>query len=661
MVQQNLRMKALPAAILFFVLAAIAVPQIYAGDDWIKVRSANFQLAGNASEKNIRNIAVKLEQFRAVFGDLFPQMNVASPTPTTVIVFKDDRSFSPYKPLTHNGKTAHWVAGYFQPGDNINYITITTERDQDETFRTIFHEYVHFLVNNTFGRSKVPPWLNEGLAEYYEQFSIQRGRRAVLGAANNEALRILSSNNLIPLDDLFSTDYDKLHGNEDHGVSIFYAQSWALMHYMMRGKQGQGNEQVAEFLDLLAKDTGTAEAFKQVFKIEYAVLETNLRTYISQGNFTASSIPLKEMPVISGDLQTGQMTTAEVKATLGDLLSHSNRTAEAEAHLKEALALDPRSIRANTALGFLKMRQANYDEAAHYLEKASAIAPGDHLLHFRYAYCLGRQFVGANNIVSVYPDDIAARMRAALQKSIAIEPGFAESYGLLAMISLVRNERIEEGIVNLNKAIALAPSNQQYRLNLASLYMNVQDYDRARPLIDSVRRSAAEPAVKDHAQRLFENLIYMEGRLAVEKQQGNGGNSKVLITPDGKPPTEEEIAKVRSEAEFEAISAALRIPKIGETRLAAHLSGIDCNDGKIVYTARSGKEHIRFFSNDFQKLYLRKLEPAAAKSIGCGTVKDEFYAILTYIPSGDIKALLKGELVSIEIVPERFDFLGQRK
>lgn len=654
-------MKALPAAIFIFVLAVIAVPQLYAGDAWIKVCSANFQLAGDASEKDIRKIAAKLEQFRAVFGELFPQMNVASSTPTTVIVFKDDRSFTPYKPLTQAGKTAHWVAGYFQPGDNINYITITTERDQDETLRTIFHEYIHFLVNNTFGRSKVPPWLNEGLAEYYEQFSIQRGRRVVLGAPNTEALRVLSSNTLITLDTFFATDYDKLHGNGDHGVSIFYAQSWALMHYLMRGKQGQGNDQIAEFMSLLSKGTDPSEAFSRVFKIDRTALESNLRAYISQGNFTSSSIPLKELPAVSADLKTETMTTADVRSTLGDLLSHSNRIIEAEAHLKEALALDSRSVKANTALGFLKMRQAKYDEAAHYLEKASVVEPGSHLLHFRYAYCLGRQFVGVNNVVSVYPDDIAAKMRAALKRSIAVAPDFAESYGLLALISMVRNERIEEGIADLNKAIALSPANQQYRLNLASLYMNLQDYEKARPLIEGVRQSAEEAAVKDHAQRLFENLIYMEGRLDAEKQQGRSGKGKVLITPDGKPPTDEEIAKVRNEAEFEAINAALRIPRDGETRVAAHLSGIDCNDGRIVYTARSGNEQIRFFSHDFQKLYLRKLEPATAKSIGCGTVKDEFYAILTYIPSGDIKAILKGELVSIEIVPERFDFLGQKK
>ena len=44
------------------------------------------------------------------------------------------------------------LAGYFQPGEDVNYITLTTEKaSDDQPFRTIFHEYVHLLVANTMG------------------------------------------------------------------------------------------------------------------------------------------------------------------------------------------------------------------------------------------------------------------------------------------------------------------------------------------------------------------------------------------------------------------------------------------------------------------------------------------------------------------------------
>src|SRR5437660_10664677 len=129
-------------------------------DAWASVHSKNFTLVGNASEKDIRLVANRLEQFRQVFSLVFATITINSPVPTTVIVFKSDSSYKPFK-VNPN------VAGYFQPGEDVNYITLTTEKSSDEQpFRTIFHEYVHLLVENTMGAT-VPLWFNEGLAEYY--------------------------------------------------------------------------------------------------------------------------------------------------------------------------------------------------------------------------------------------------------------------------------------------------------------------------------------------------------------------------------------------------------------------------------------------------------------------------------------------------------------
>jgi tetratricopeptide (TPR) repeat protein len=645
---------------LFLVMAVGALPQAHAKDEWIKVRSKNFYLTGNATDKEIRRIATRLEQFRTVFSSLFPTMKFVSPIPTTVIVFKSDKAFKPYKPINASGKTTEWVAGYFQPGEDINYITLTTEREQDETFRTIFHEYVHFLVDNTLGKSRVPPWFNEGLAEYYEQFSIENDQKVTLGSLNQNALRLLGTYPLIPLETFFDIDYTSLHLQGGHGASIFYAQSWAMMHYLIKGNQGKRNPQLAAFMELLARGIKTREAFRQAFQTDYAVMDMELKRYVAQNTFNISVANFTQKLVFEADMTTSPMTDAEAKATLGDLLSHSDRLADAETHLMEALAMDGESVMANTALGFVKMRQQKYEEAKKYLEKAASADKQNFLVYYRYAYILSREFVDANHQVSAYSDETAAKMREALGKAIAINPGFPDSYAQLAMISLVRNERIEEGIANLNKAIALAPGNQVYQLNLVSLYINLEDYEKAQPLAENVARTAVEPHVKARAESMLSNLAFMKEQLELEKSQGRTGPRRVLITPEGKPPTEEEIAKVRAEAEFESINSALRKPKEGEERVAAHLSKIECSGGNIVYIARAGDRPIRFQSKDFQGLYLMALEPSFTSEIGCGTIKKEFFAILTYLPKENPKMKTRGELVSIEIVPEKFDFLTQK-
>src|SRR5262245_16960044 len=86
---------------------------VAAKDTWVSVRTKNFFMLGNASEKDIRKVGLKLEQFREVFTRLFPKLKFNTPVPTTVIVFKSDSSFAPFKPRAN-------TAGYFQAGTDVN-------------------------------------------------------------------------------------------------------------------------------------------------------------------------------------------------------------------------------------------------------------------------------------------------------------------------------------------------------------------------------------------------------------------------------------------------------------------------------------------------------------------------------------------------------------
>src|ERR1700755_2604935 len=105
---------------LALLIAGLTPQSARAADKWISIRTKNFTLVGNASEKDIRLIANRLEQFRAAFGSLFPATPLKSSVPTCVIVFKNDLAFKPYKANAEQ-------AGYFQPGEEVNYIALTSE------------------------------------------------------------------------------------------------------------------------------------------------------------------------------------------------------------------------------------------------------------------------------------------------------------------------------------------------------------------------------------------------------------------------------------------------------------------------------------------------------------------------------------------------------
>ena len=220
------------ATVLCFLTFLPAQTTVWAKDNWVSVRSKNFFLVGNASEKEIRQVATRLEQFREVFSRLFTRTNLTSPVPTTVIVFKTDKSYAPFKPNPN-------LAGYFQPGPDVNYITLTTEAREggQSPFNIIFHEYTHLLVNNNSGN--VPIWFNEGLAEYYSSVTVTDDQKFELGRPISNHVYLLREKKMLPLKTLFQVDHKSPYYNERDKQSVFYAQSWALMHYLILGKNAQ--------------------------------------------------------------------------------------------------------------------------------------------------------------------------------------------------------------------------------------------------------------------------------------------------------------------------------------------------------------------------------------------------------------------------------------
>ena len=170
----------------------------------------NFFVTGNASENDIKLTARRLESFRETFRTLFPQIRSDGGTRTNVLVFKNAESFAPFKPTRTDGTIDDGVAGYFQSGESINYIALAAS-EKPGAYTTIFHEYVHNLLEANIGRADLPPWLNEGLAEYFETLHVSDNGDVTMGLPPAGHIALLRKDKLIPLKTFFSTDNSALH------------------------------------------------------------------------------------------------------------------------------------------------------------------------------------------------------------------------------------------------------------------------------------------------------------------------------------------------------------------------------------------------------------------------------------------------------------------
>src|SRR6266516_4374737 len=615
----------------------------YAKDNWTSVRSKNFFLIGNATDKEIRQVATRLEQFRDAFSRLFMKAQISSPVPTTVIVFKSDSTYKPFKPGAN-------VAGYFQAGEDVNYITLTTELlgDNEDPFRIIFHEYVHLLVNNTFGNP--PAWFNEGLAEYYSTFNITDDRKVMLGKVILNHVLFLREQKLLPLRTLFAVDHSSPYYNEKNKANVFYAQSWALVHYLILGNKGQRLKQMGQFVDLLNAGKPVEAAFNEAFQTTYEALEKELREYIRRDTYPAQIATFERKLEFENEMQSAPITEAAAQAYLGDLLFHSNR-AEAEGYLQKALSLDANLGIANASMGLLRARQGKFDQAREYLEKAVSANTQNYLAHYYYAFALSRQGMDANNIVYRYAPEALQTMRAELKKAIDLAPSFAESYHLLAFINLVAGEQLDESIVLLKRALALSPGKLEYAFMLAQLYSRKEDFVQAKQILQPIARDSAEPQIRQSAQVLLDQIISFEERKA---RFDATRNSPPVATGNSKHESAVEETPQVSIDPSSYLAEALRKPLAGEVRAQGILARIDCGTKGIVLTIKSADRLLKVQTATFQHMEMSTYTPNVSGEITCGVRKHEDAVIVTYKPTRGARASVDGTATALEFVPKDF-------
>jgi tetratricopeptide (TPR) repeat protein len=501
------------------VIGAKPAPQTR--ENWRSVRTNNLFVIGNADAEKLRQVAAWLEFFHSSFARLVSRNVLNSSVPTTVVIFRDDASFVPFKPL-YQGRPAN-ISGFFQPGEDVNYIALSLDPSERDPFSTAFHEYVHLHLRDNVPNA--PVWLNEGLAELYGSLQFS-GNDALLGAPLYPYIRLLRDHELLPLATLFSIDTRSPHYNEQDKSGIFYGESWALVHYLLLGEGGR-QEQFKRFLQQVSRGETAEKAIEDSFGVTIDRLEEDLRAYVRRGDFSAQRIASVADPQAYTSytaMQRSSLSDAEANYYLGDLLLHIGRDADAERYFKQSIALDPGFIPAYAALGQLCVYQRRYADAKKYLQKATS-SQQSYMIHYLYAFVLSREGVSPSGEVSGYSRETTTTMREQLLQSIKLAPNHAPSHYLLAFIDLVANEHLDEAVEMAQKAQQLAPGNNNYSDLVERIKL--------------VRSGAARPARAPVA--IAEPVQRSSSRLLGGESSGTVVNDGETVDRSGSLPTVDEL------------------------------------------------------------------------------------------------------------------------
>lgn len=160
---------------------------------------------------------------------------------------------------------------FFRSSEVSGLATYVGEQSDDQVFGTLQHEGFHQFASNYIGRD-LPIWVNEGLAEYFEQALIVNGK-VKLGLADerrvSEIKDGIANGLLIDFDELLTITGRQWSENmrQDRAQGrMQYVQSWSIVYFLIHADGRKYQQPFQRYLLLISKGRRSDKAFRTAFK-----------------------------------------------------------------------------------------------------------------------------------------------------------------------------------------------------------------------------------------------------------------------------------------------------------------------------------------------------------------------------------------------------------
>lgn len=566
---------AIASAALF--LATVRVPPAGAGEpQWVEVRSQNFSVITDAGEHRGRAVALRFEQMRSAFGTLMTKATVNLPVPLQIVAFRNTKELRQVAPLFHGKPTK--LAGLFQGGSDRSFIML--DMSVEDPWTTVFHEYAHQLLNGNM-QSQFDPWFEEGFAEYFSSIEVD-GKEAKIGKIPESDYRILQQVGTMKVADLFKVvQYSETYNESGNTRTSFYVESGMLVHYIY---DHQLLPRVAVYFDLKRnKHASVEDAIQQAFAISATEFDSTLRRYILDGRYRFYAIPAPAQ-ISEKNYTARPLTSADAAAVLADIHLHSpDYQDKAIDEFQAILKSDPNNAAACRGLGYAYLQKQDFAQASEYFKRSSEQDSKDPRVHYYNALLMAQESGFSSKA------DIPALIKE-LETSISLDPNFADSYALLAFAQSTSGDH-EKALDTMRKAITIDPRNENYRFNMANIYLSNRQPEKAMAILQSLQNSP-DPQLASQAARAMESIRQF--------QQLSRSNATLIHREEAGNPA------VAAESSEPVAPSTSQTSKWGPPIfLRGTISAVDCSaDPSAILTVSSGSKTVKLKIADKQHVIL---------------------------------------------------------
>ena len=649
---------------------------------WLEVHSTHFTVITDAGEKKGTEVALRFEQMRAVFAILLMKDRLNESAPLTILALKNDKNYYQSAPL-HQGQPIS-APGFFVPGTDQNFIVLNLF--EEESWRAVAHDFAHLLMNYNY--PPVEGWFDEGMAEYFSSIRVDNkqveigGDPEMTGAFTQDLLQnqhevhnppkslteLLGGQVWLALPDLLTMKHDTSTYAEATHHTLFYAQSWMTVHYLLHEKK---LPETGAYFDLVENQRVPVEdAIQKAYGITPAQFDQAVKDYFhsltplftaldasKQPNSQPDQRQVYQFPAPVGPndsaITTKPMRESDAKALMAEiqtriperrnvglqelqaLATTPDPTAPGKANDRKASKVRDEDARlvaatgneiAHRALAWDHLQRGELDAAEEELSDAVALDPRDLWIRYYLAVLKYRVAQAKHADIQGLPN-----MMQDLRAVLEWYPEFADANDLMAMARMVGGGPVAATQAE-HAAMQLSPRNQEYVYHMAEIYIEGKQWEAARALLEHLKTSSNAQVAAEAREQL--------ARLANQQKYGLSiASTAPRLSPQSSPfdVLDQDAAKRASEAATAKNAAA------GDQRAAKFLQGrllgVDCSHSPAaVLTVASGKTVLKLRTPDYKSLLL-----IGAETFSCAW--NDRSVSINYKPGG----LSDGDLVSVEL------------
>jgi len=339
-------------------------------DDWRTFEVDDIEVVTNSSVGRAIEDVRALRELRDVLGSLLIEGTSENLPPLTLVLFDEREHFEPYQPW-YEGDYRQ-LGGWFMPGLDRNTMVVDASRRR-HVRPVVFHEFVHAWIAANL--PSLPLWMNEGFAEFYSTFEMD-GDTAKVGKPIEWHRDALKQRRFIGFPRMNSLDHDAPEYNESARNTMYYAQSWALVHYWMTTRARRPG--LTKFIEAVHRGVHPAIALEECFEVGYEVIEAEMKALKDRKKWPVFSLEV-DSKLDEDDVDVRRMSETEILLALGETVARlaASRPGFADAHFEAVLESQVEDVRAYRGLASYRAARQDLGAANEFLDRALAIAPED--------------------------------------------------------------------------------------------------------------------------------------------------------------------------------------------------------------------------------------------------------------------------------------------